>query len=193
MRISWHSTSLCHVAGEQAEQQRKKLTDFRMSTIKPLTPEWIYAGWLSVAQRPNMIRAGWAKCGLLQAWDEATQKRAMLAMTDPDAQFYPLFKDGVSLAPPPAVAAGETEPEHEPKTVPAAMDFTEEEVVYATVELPKLLAAASAAATQPADKGTSSADQLRDGPLAATEKEKRRSDFMSLFKQAPPAKKARKG
>jgi hypothetical protein len=40
------------------------MTEFAMSTIKPITPAWLHAGWKYLADCPDMIKRGWDACGL---------------------------------------------------------------------------------------------------------------------------------
>jgi hypothetical protein len=93
------------------------MTDFSMSTIKPMTPAWLYAGWKYLADRPEMIKRGWDACGLHSMFDErraGVVRQAKLAMYDTSHKLYPLFPSNDSAALPPEVAAGEHEPELEP-------------------------------------------------------------------------------
>jgi hypothetical protein len=162
-----------------ADAAMASLTDFRMSVIKPLTPLWIYAGWLSVAKRPEMVRAGWAKCGLLDAWTEACQMRAMAAMTNSDHEFFPLFPAASAAAQLDKEAAAE--PMQEPiclRRPLADIDMNEEEAEFV------------AGVMQEATAGPlSTADQLLVPELVdvvAVEAESlKRSTFLAAFKRAP--------
>ena len=173
--------------GDENTAARKKLTDFRMSVIKPMTPDWIYAGWLSVARRPEMVRRGWAKCMLLQAFDDATQKRALLAMSDSASKFYPLFPKNDSRALPASVEEGVVEPLCEPVTaIPNEIELDSDEAAH----IEDLLEVAR----QPPP--IEPADQLLGQPCTtATESaavaQKRKADFLALFKQPQPAKKGK--
>ena len=98
---------------ECADADFKKLTDFRISTIKPLTPRWLYIGWKHIADDPDMVVRGWRKCGLREPFDSnkyEVLKKAQLAMTDPEHPLFPLFPNGDRTQLPPEVLQGEMEP-----------------------------------------------------------------------------------
>jgi hypothetical protein len=93
------------------------MTDFAMSTIKPMTPAWLYAGWKYLADSPDMIKRGWDACGLRSMFDErraGVVRQAKLATHDTSHHLYPLFPSNDVAALPLEVAAGEHEPEMEP-------------------------------------------------------------------------------
>jgi hypothetical protein len=93
------------------------MTDFAMSTIKPMTPAWLYAGWKYLADRLDMIKRGWDACGLRSMFDErraGVVRQAKLATHDTSHHLYPLFPSNDVAALPLEVAAGEHEPEMEP-------------------------------------------------------------------------------
>ena len=95
----------------------KVLCDFRISVIKPFTPTWLYAGWKRVADDMDMVRKGWAKCGLTGVFEPesraATIKQAKLACNDSRHPLYPLFPQNDRTAVPTEVLAGVMEPEME--------------------------------------------------------------------------------
>jgi hypothetical protein len=97
-----------------AEADFKKLTDFRISVVKPLTPRWLRAGWKRIADDPEMVVRGWQKCGLRAPFDDSKEEvlqQAQLAMTDSDHPLFPLFPNGDRTQLPPEVLLGEAEPE----------------------------------------------------------------------------------
>jgi hypothetical protein len=100
--------------GLRADADFKKLTDFRISTIKPLLPKWLHRAWSRVADDPEMVKRGWKKCGLRAPFDETKEdvlKKALQAMTDPDHYLFPLFPNSDRTSLPPEVLRGEVEPE----------------------------------------------------------------------------------
>lgn len=93
-----------------AEVLVKRMNDFRMSIIKPLTPGWIYAGWKRVADDVDMVVAGWDKCGLRCMFDDRkahTRRHAMLAVSDSSHHLFPLFPNNEISSLPQAVLDGE--------------------------------------------------------------------------------------
>jgi hypothetical protein len=79
--------------------------DFKLSTIKPHTLDFLYVGYKVVADQPDMITRGWDACGLLTPYkeelkDEAYAK-ALAAMSDPEHPYYPLFPSNDRTQPPP--------------------------------------------------------------------------------------------
>jgi hypothetical protein len=100
--------------GLRADADFKKLTDFRISTIKPLLPKWLHRAWLRVADDREMVKRGWKKCGLRAPFDETKDdvlKKALQAITDPDHYLFPLFPNSDRTLLPPEVLRGEVEPE----------------------------------------------------------------------------------
>ena len=51
--------------------------DLRLSTLKPHVPNFCYDGWKLCADDKELVRAGWQKCGFLQAWDTEFQVEAL--------------------------------------------------------------------------------------------------------------------
>ena len=166
------------VAGREA---KVALTDFRLSKIKPLTPAWIYAGWLSVAQRPEMVREGWRKCMLGDAWEEHSQLEAVKAMSDATHKFCPLFPKGDPSSVPQEAEGGVGEPEREgicDTAIEIELDADEEEHINSCVLLSVLV--------------PEQAEQLPVEPTPApARKRASASDFMSAFRQ--PQKGMKKG
>ena len=166
------------VAGREA---KVALTDFRMSRIKPLTPAWIYAGWLSVAQRPEMVREGWRKCMLGDAWEGNSQDEAVKAMSDPAHHLFPLFPKGDPSSLPEEVDGGVGEPEQEAIRATAVdfeLDSNEEAHIQSCVILSSVV--------------PEQAEQLPVEPTPAdARKRASTSDFMLAFRQ--PQKTMKKG
>lgn len=80
-----------------AEAIKTALNDFRITTIRDQTPQWLYAGWKRLADRPEVVVAGWDKCGLRGMFDERKPQllaRVNRALTDVDDPLYPLFPKG---------------------------------------------------------------------------------------------------
>ena len=50
--------------------------DIKMSTLKPLLCGWLFKAWAHV-NKLEMIKIGWAQCGLLQTFDPTFQAQAM--------------------------------------------------------------------------------------------------------------------
>ena len=94
------------------------LCNFKISIIKPYTPMWLSAGWKRVADDTDMVRRGWAKCGLREVFDPTTQanaiKSAKLASSDKNHILYPLFPQSDRTAVPQEVSEGIMEPDLEP-------------------------------------------------------------------------------
>jgi hypothetical protein len=98
----------------RTEEDFRKLTDFRISTIKQLIPRWLYLAWKRIADDPDSVQRGWRKCGLRAPFDETKDNvliKAQLGMSDPDHSLYPLFPNGDRTSLPPEVVQGETETE----------------------------------------------------------------------------------
>ena len=93
------------------------MTDFRMSALKPLLPDWLYAGWSRIAQDPGMVIRGWDSCGLRCMFDERreeTVRNAKRAIWDESHELYPLFPNNDHTELPPETVAGIAEPDMEP-------------------------------------------------------------------------------
>ena len=121
--------------GAAAAAALASMTDFRLSNIKQYVPGFLLAGWTSVAKRPEMVVAGWAKCGLIRAWDADTQARAVKAMADPEDEFYPLFKQGDrSALPPPEMVEPALEPISQKDADPGELDDDEAAFVAQIIE-----------------------------------------------------------
>lgn len=79
------------------------LKDFKMSTLKPLMPSFLYAGWSRIKRDPDMVIKGWDACGLRCMFDHRRAhvvSRARLAQYDETNEFYPLFPESKISAPP---------------------------------------------------------------------------------------------
>jgi hypothetical protein len=107
---------VCHLrtlhAGDMAS-----MTDFAMSTIKPMTPAWLYAGWKYLAARPDIIKRGWDACSLCSMFDErrlGVVRQAKLATHDTSHRLYPLFPSNDLATLPLEVDAGKHEQKMEP-------------------------------------------------------------------------------
>ena len=61
--------------------------DFHTSTLKPLLCSWLFKAWQHV-NKPEMIKLGWAQCGLDQVFNSSFQSSAIEEHTK-----TPLFKD----------------------------------------------------------------------------------------------------
>jgi hypothetical protein len=136
----------------------KKLTDFRISVIKPQIPKWLYVAWKRVADDPQMVMRGWSKCGLRAAFEDKKEevlRDAQLAMSDPDHHLYPLFPNGDRTSLPPEALEGQTEPEvgqaGDPEEDAVAGDESGEDT-QTTERVRALLAAQPAAGEQPVCK-----------------------------------------
>ena len=49
----------------------------KLSDIKGHIPGWLLHAWRGCADRPEMLQKGWAKCGLLDAWNIQYQREAV--------------------------------------------------------------------------------------------------------------------
>lgn len=131
------------------------LCDFRISVIKPYTPAWLHAGWKRVADDVEMVRKGWAKCGLIGVFQpetrSATLKQARLASNDSTHPLYPLFPQNDRTAVPTEVLAGATEPEMDAlrETEPDNAELDEHDIATRDVVL-SILAVGAAPPAPPA-------------------------------------------
>jgi hypothetical protein len=99
---------------EVLSMRAAKLTDFRMSVIKPQIPKWLFVAWKRVADDRRTVMPGWSKCSLRAAFEDKKEevlRDAQLAMSDPDHHLYPLFPTGDCTNLPSEALEGQTEPE----------------------------------------------------------------------------------
>jgi len=52
--------------------------DLSMSTLRPLIPSMVYAGYKSFVEDKEKVLVGWRRAGLLRAWDSAFQRSATM-------------------------------------------------------------------------------------------------------------------
>jgi hypothetical protein len=114
-----------------------KACDFKLSTIKPHTLDFLHTGFQVVADQPAMVVRGWDACGLLAPFKpelkEECHRKALAAMSDPEHAYYPLFPSNDRSQPPP----GGDEPTPGPNEVgdgSAALVSTEEQEIAARAE-----------------------------------------------------------
>jgi hypothetical protein len=96
---------------------RSILTDFTMTALKTIIPDWLYAGWSRIAEDPDMVIRGWDVCGLRSMFDGRCAEvvpDAKHATYDESHELHPLFPNGELGELPPEVAEGCTEPDMEP-------------------------------------------------------------------------------
>lgn len=162
------------------------LCNFKMSTIKPHTPSWLYAGWKRVADDPGMVIRGWEKCGLMAVFSTdplaraAAIKDASKASTDPDHRLFPLFPQNDRTSIPGEALKGVTEPAFEPVRETAA----DEEPADAGT-----LTAISAILTS-ADEIDAQSVQVAAFSRPATPMSGDNTGFFAIFKQPAPKRKA---
>jgi hypothetical protein len=82
-----------------------KACDFKLSTIKPHTLDFLFTGFKVVSDQPEMVIRGWDACGLLSPYKpelrEECHQKALAAMSDPEHAYYPLFPNSDRSQPPP--------------------------------------------------------------------------------------------
>ena len=82
-----------------------KACDFKLSTIKQHTLDFLYTGYKVVADQPEVVVRGWDACGLLAPYKpdlkEECHKKALAATSDPEHAYYPLFPSNDRTQPPP--------------------------------------------------------------------------------------------
>lgn len=71
-----------YISREQVQPQLRAGTDastmdLKLSTLKTHVPEFVYAGWKRCADDRQLVRAGWEKCGFLQACETKFQVEAL--------------------------------------------------------------------------------------------------------------------
>lgn len=136
------------------------LNDFKMSTLKPMMPEWLFAGWSRISSDPDLVIRGWDSCGLRCMFDErraAVVKQAKAAAYNESNKFYPLFPNsGIGAPPPDADDDAVKEPLAQPVSEPVAHQTIEElqeqlkqDDPGAVQHVEQLLAEAQASASSP--------------------------------------------
>ena len=92
------------------------MTDFRMSALKPLLPDWLYAGWSRIAQDHDMVIRAGLRCMFDERREEIV-RNAKRAIWDESHELYPLFPNNDHTKLQPETVAGISEPDMEPMCI----------------------------------------------------------------------------
>ncbi|KAL3677917.1 hypothetical protein R1sor_020873 [Riccia sorocarpa] len=72
----WCVREISNMLTESSSPEDIKM-DFSISTLRKLACDSLFSAHNQVASKKEMIRCGWRKCGLLQAWEHEHQLRAV--------------------------------------------------------------------------------------------------------------------